>query len=442
MNDSHSYLKDFIKYASLNVLGMIGVSCYILADTFFISKGMGADGVTALNIAIPIYSLIHGTGLMLGMGGATKFAVYKSQGNDKQCSRVFTNAFVMALLAGLIYLIGGVFFSEPLARLLGAEGSVVGLTDTYLKVLMIFAPFFVCNDLFNCFIRNDGSPKLAMIAMLTGSFSNIILDYVFIFPCDMGIFGAILATGLSPVISLCVLSSYKIKKRNSLHFIKSGLDFALCRSSLAIGVPSLVTELSSGIVVLAFNMIILGLAGNTGVAAYAVIANISIVAASIFTGIAQGGQPLISACHGRGDKKGLKAVLRYSITAQIIIACLVVGAIIIFDSQIVAIFNSENIVSLQEMAERGMRIYFVGMFFAGLNIIMSSFFAASERVVPAQVITVLRGFALIVPMAFVMSKLFKLTGVWLSFPVTELIVAVLSVLFYILGRKKQTDILK
>ena len=83
----NSHLRDFARYASLNVLGMIGVSCYILADTFFVAKGMGADGVTALNIAIPIYSLIHGTGLMIGMGGATKFAIYKSQGRDEAVHR-------------------------------------------------------------------------------------------------------------------------------------------------------------------------------------------------------------------------------------------------------------------------------------------------------------------------------------------------------------------
>ena len=290
----NSHLRDFARYASLNVLGMIGVSCYILADTFFVAKGMGADGVTALNIAIPIYSLIHGTGLMIGMGGATKFAIYKSQGRDEAGSRVFTCALLMALVIGAIYFLGGAFFSMPLAKLLGAKGSVVGMTNTYLKVLMMFGPFFVLNDTFNCFIRNDGNPKLSMAAMLTGSFSNIILDYVFIFPLDMGIFGAILATGLSPVISLCILSIYKFRKKNSFHIVRTRHEGRTFGGILSIGVQSLITELSSGIVVLAFNIIILGLAGNTGVAAYAVIANTSIVAVSIFTGIAQGGQPLIS----------------------------------------------------------------------------------------------------------------------------------------------------
>ena len=391
----NSHLRDFARYASLNVLGMIGVSCYILADTFFVAKGMGADGVTALNIAIPIYSLIHGTGLMIGMGGATKFAIYKSQGRDEAGSRVFTCA-----------------------------------------VLMMFGPFFELNDTFNCFIRNDGNPKLSMAAMLTGSFSNIILDYVFIFPLDMGIFGAILATGLSPVISLCILSIYKFRKKNSFHIVRARHEGRTFDGILSIGVQSLITELSSGIVVLAFNIIILGLAGNTGVAAYAVIANTSIVAVSIFTGIAQGGQPLISAAHGIGNKDRLRAVLRYSIISQLVIALMVYLAIAFFTTPIAAIFNSEHIDSLQRMAEDGMKIYFTGLFFSGFNIIISAFFAASEKIIPAQTITILRGFALIVPMAFIMSKAAGLTGVWLAYPVTEFIVAAISIIFYIRNRHK------
>lgn len=187
---------------------------------------------------------------------------------------------------------------------------------------------------------------------------------------------------------------------------------------------------------LAFNIIILGLAGNTGVAAYAVIANTSIVAVSIFTGIAQGGQPLISAAHGISDKDRLRAVLRYSIISQLVIALMVYLAIAFFTTPIAAIFNSEHIDSLQRMAEDGMKIYFTGLFFSGFNIIISAFFAASEKIIPAQTITILRGFALIVPMAFIMSKAAGLTGVWLAYPVTEFIVAAISIIFYIRNRHK------
>lgn len=171
----------------------------------------------------------------------------------------------------------------------------------------------------------------------------------------------------------------QIPQKNSFHIVRARHEGRTFGGILSIGVQSLITELSSGIVVLAFNIIILGLAGNTGVAAYAVIANTSIVAVSIFTGIAQGGQPLISAAHGIGDKDRLRAVLRYSIISQLVIALMVYLAIAFFTTPIAAIFNSEHIDSLQRMAEDGMKIYFTGLFFSGFNIIISAFFAASEK---------------------------------------------------------------
>ena len=163
----NSHLRDFAKYASLNVLGMIGVSCYILADTFFVAKGMGADGVTALNIAIPIYSLIHGTGLMIGMGGATKFAIYKSQGRDEAGSRVFTCALLMALVLGAIYFLGGAFFSMPYAKLLGAKGSVVGMTNTYLKVPPKVLPSCLALTIWKLFFLRN-LYMLSMQRLMTG----------------------------------------------------------------------------------------------------------------------------------------------------------------------------------------------------------------------------------------------------------------------------------
>ena len=101
--EGNHYLKDFIKYSSLNVLGMVALSCYILADTFFVSRGLGTNGLTALNLAIPVYNFIHGTGLMLGMGGATKFSVYKSQGRKEEVDQVYTNTVYLAVLFSVIF---------------------------------------------------------------------------------------------------------------------------------------------------------------------------------------------------------------------------------------------------------------------------------------------------------------------------------------------------
>ena len=193
-------IKTFAKYASLSILGMLGVSCYILADTFFVSLGLGKDGLAALNLAIPVFSVMHGAGLMLGMGGATRFAILKSRGETKKSGSVFTASLILAAAFSVLFFLAGIFFAGPLAAVLGAEGEIFSLSKIYIRVLLLFSPAFMLNNVLLCFVRNDGRPQLAMAAMLTGNFSNIVLDYVFIFPCGMGMFGAILATGLSPVI--------------------------------------------------------------------------------------------------------------------------------------------------------------------------------------------------------------------------------------------------
>lgn len=206
--EQQNYFKEFAKYTSLNVLGMIGLSCYILADTFFVSKALGANGLAALNLAIPIYSFINGSGLMIGMGGATKYSIFKSQNNFKKANNIFTQAFFLVVTMAAIYFLIGILFSGPLAKLLGATKSVYDMSSVYLRVILVFAPMFMMNNLLLCYVRNDGAPQLSMMAMLGGSFSNIVLDYVFMFPLDMGIFGAAFATGLAPVISILILSPF------------------------------------------------------------------------------------------------------------------------------------------------------------------------------------------------------------------------------------------
>lgn len=219
MVKSHCF-RDFVKYSSLNVLGMIGLSCYILADTFFVSKGLGTNGLAALNLAIPIYSFIHGCGLMIGIGGGTKYAIQKNQGDQDTTNRIFTHGIYLAILFSVFFVFIGLFFSAQIVTLFGANEGVFAMTKTYTQVILLFSPAFLMNNVLLCFVRNDGAPQLAMAAMIGGSLSNILLDYVFIFPFHMGIFGAVFATGLAPIISMVILSPHFIKKRNHFHFAK------------------------------------------------------------------------------------------------------------------------------------------------------------------------------------------------------------------------------
>ena len=435
MNNAKCF-KEFAKYTSLNVLGMIGLSCYILADTFFVSKGLGANGLTALNLAIPIYSFINGSGLMLGMGGATKYSILKSQDKTKEANRAFTNTVLFTLGLALIFFAIGVFFSGTITRLLGADDIVYQMSKTYLQVILLFAPMFMLNNVLLCFVRNDGAPQLSMLAMIGGSLSNIVLDYIFIFPCNMGIFGAVLATGLAPIIGMLILSPYFLKKRNQFHLIRCSVSVKLINNIVSTGLPSLITEVSSGIVIIVFNKIILGLQGNIGVAAYGVIANLSLVVISIYTGVAQGIQPILSKNYGTGNKKDIKQILRYSLVTVLAISGIVYSSVFFGADFIAGIFNSEQNALLQSIAVTGLKIYFTACVFVGFNIILSVYFTSTEHARPAHIISLLRGFIIIIPMAFLLSSISGMIGVWFTFPTTELIVALIGLTLYLLSMRK------
>ena len=183
--------------------------------------------------------------------------------------------------------------------------------------------------------------------------------------------------------------------------------------------------------IIVFNVLIMGIEGNIGVAAYGVIANLSLVVTSIYTGLAQGMQPITSRAYGHGDRQSMKQVLHYAIWAMLFISCGVYLVIFLFAGPITGIFNSQNNLQLQQIATAGLKLYFISVPFVGFNIILSMFFTSTEKAFPAQAVSLLRGFFLIIPAAFVLSALAGITGVWLTVPVTEGVVALVGTGLYV-----------
>lgn len=428
--------QDFIRYSFFSIMGMIAISCYILADTFFVAQGLGTNGLAALNLAIPTYDFIHGTGLMLGMGGATRFSILKSQNNQKGADTIFTNTVYLGIFFSIIFMLGGLFFSGSLARLLGADQNTFEMTNTYLRVMMLFSPAFIFNDIILCFVRNDGNPRLSMIATVCGSLFNVVFDYIFIFPCNMGMLGAVLATGFSPVVGLTIMSPHWLGKKRGFHFRKLVPDADSIRTNISLGFPSLLSQISAAIVMIVFNMLILDLEGNTGVAAYGVIANISLVVLSFYTGIAQGIQPLVSHSYGRKKTDGIRQFLRYAMISMVILSAVMYLILFVFADPIASAFNSEHNAKLQEIAVTGLKLYFTSLVFAGFNIILSMYFTSVEKALPAQIISLLRGLILIIPIAFLFANLWDMTGVWMSFPATELVTAVVGAVLYFIYKNR------
>jgi putative MATE family efflux protein len=408
---------------------MIGLSCYILADTYFVSKALGTTGIAALNFSIPIYSVIHGIGLMIGIGGASRFSILKSQAKDKQSDEVFSTAVKAGVLIGILFVVIGAVGTKYIAIAMGADSVTLPLTKTYLATILSFTPFFILNNVILAFVRNDNNPNLSMIAMLVGSFSNIILDYIFMFPFNMGMFGAAFATGLAPVISICILSLHFIRKKDAFKFLKNKLQWKRIPDLFNLGLSSFIIEISSAVVLITFNLVILKIEGNIGVAAYGIVANLALVGIAVFTGLAQGIQPLTSKYYGLGQYDMVTKVRKYALMTSIIIATSIYLCVILYSDSIIGIFNSENNTDITAIAAKGFKIYFAGFFFVGVNIVTAMFLSATENAKKAFMITISRGLVIIVPMVIVLSKVLDMTGVWLAFVITELIVTILAVYF-------------
>lgn len=426
MAGKENTLQEFGKYVSQSVLSQLGVSCYILADTYFISKGVGADGLTALNLAIPVFSVMNGCGFMLGIGSGTKYGIMKGTGNEKRGDVLFASSLCVVTVLAVIFMLIGLLAADPITVLVGANAEVYDMTRTYLQVILLFSPMFMINNLLGAMIRNDGNTSLAMTAMLSGCLFNIVFDYIFVFPMGLGLFGAVLATAVAPIISILILLQHFVKKKNQFRLIRVRPDVRLVASAAGLGVPSLVTEVSSGLVIAVFNLLILGLAGNVGVAAYGVVANISIVVIAIYNGIAQGVQPLLSREYGRSQEKNVHRFLGWAMMLTVILAMVIYVGIYWNADVIAMIFNSGRDMDLQRIAVEGLKIYFTACPFVGANILLAIYFAATDQAAPAQMISLLRGLIVIIPLVFIMANVAGLTGVWMTFPLTELVVCVVA----------------
>ena len=192
---------------------------------------------------------------------------------------------------------------------------------------------------------------------------------------------------------------------------------------MTLGLSSWITEVASGAVLLVFNLIILRITGNLGVAAYGIIANIALVAVAIFTGIAQGIQPLVSRFYSTGETDSLKKVRNAANLLALFLAAAFYAVIFLFSDQVIAVFNSEHNTALIPLAREGLRLYFIGFFFAGINIVMTAYLSAVELPKQGMFLSLLRGAILLVPLVLILPQFLEMTGVWLSFPLCELLTA-------------------
>lgn len=237
---------------------------------------------------------------------------------------------------------------------------------------------------------------------------------------------SVLATGFSPLVSMLMLLSHLKSPKRGFAPVKVPFRFSAVRSILSLGFPALVSQLSGGVVMIVFNLLMLRLRGNVGVAAYGVVANLSLVITGVFTGVAEGAQPLFSKCAGGGSRAGLRRYLRYALITETALALALYGMLAAFAQPLAGVFNSEGNEALQKLAQTGIRLYFTSNLMLALNVLLCQFFAAVEWPGPSQILSLLRGLALIVPLAAGMTALWQTNGLWLACTAAETITLVLA----------------
>ena len=411
---------EFWKYICLSILGMLGSAGTILADTVFVSNRLGAEGLAALNMAIAVFGLLNGLGMLLGIGGASCYAVQKSQRRYREAGQTFTMALVAAAGVGLMFWALGPACAGSVAGWFDAEPEVQQMCALYLKTILSFAPCFLLNQLFLAFVRNDGNPKLAMAMMAAGSLANVALDYLFLYPLNLGIFGAALATGLAPVIGLGVAAFHWRSAQCGLRLVPIRWQWQALGRIAAPGLAAFTTEVSASIVLLVFNLLVLRCAGTVGVAAYGIVANLALIVLAVFTGISQGLQPLLSIAHGRDDTDLIRRLYRKGIGLAVAVGLGVFALVCVDGSDMVSWFNSQGDETLQRLAEEGLQYYFAGFLFVGYNCLKTSLLSITQRTRPVFLLSVLRGCAGSTLAGCLLAALLGLPGVWLSFPAVEL----------------------
>jgi len=428
-------LKNYVKYVSLNILGMVSIAICIFIDTYFISKALGVEGLTALNLAIPIYSTLNGIGLMLGVGGGARYASLKAGKRQQEANKVFTTALITGMVIAAIWMSIGLLFAKPIASAFGAEGQVLIMTTGCLQILLFLCPGLILSNTLAGFMRNDEKPRLAMISTIILSVLNVVFDYLFIFILDLGMGGAALATSLASICSLLFLLACWWSNKTNLSWVRGIGSLKRVKEICETGAPALIGELSSAIVMTAFNLIILNLKGNVGVAAFGIVANLSFIVIAIFTGISQGMQPLISLYYGQNKKKPLRTIFQYSLLTVTGFAVLTYGISFFFTDTLTSIFNQEQDLTLATLANEGVKLYFIGFLFVGFNVISTTFLSITGHVRMGLTLSLLRGGVLIVPLVMIFANLWGIVGVWLSYPVAELLIMIISS-YYLVGLLK------
>ena len=397
---------------------MIVMSLYTIIDGFFVSRFVGTNALSSINIVYPAINIVLGIGVMLSTGSNAIVAKKMGEGKPEEARAAFTAIFCLNIGFGIVIALLGNLFAAPISRLLGASDILMADCITYLRWQLGFAPAFMLQLLFQMYFITEGRPGIGLFLTLLAGISNAVLDYVLIVPLELGVAGAAIATVTGYVIPSVFGIIYFLVSRKALWFVKPRLSFAELKETCLNGSSEMVTNLSSGIITFLFNLLMRWYAGEDGVAAITIIQYSQFMLNALYMGYAQGVSPVISYNYGCKNQTQMKQVFKSSMYFIGVTSLIVFGIAQFGGSYIVEIFARRG-TAVYELARHGFLIFAFSYLFSGVNIFSSALFTALSDGKVSAIISFVRTLCLIAVCLIVMPMILGLDGVWLAVPVAE-----------------------
>lgn len=429
----------FAKMLFPTLSGMTFSVLFLLTDGIFIGNGIGGDGLAAVNLVMPMFTVATAVGMMFAVGASVAAAIHMSQDNLKAARIIVTQAFAAVFTSGIVLGIVLYAFPDGMLGLMGCSGSLMQMCYEYYLWFIPCALFLMIQLVGQFIIRLDGSPTYSMMVEIIPACINIFLDWLLIFPVGWGLKGAALATSIGAFVGAAMSMWYMFFRRRSLSFyrLKSTLTSIVLTlrnigNMMRIGLSAFIGEFSISVVTLVGNYVFLKHLGEDGVAAYSVTCYLIPVVFMVYSAISQSAQPIISYNFGAGNYNRVKNTFRLVVLSSLLFGIVVTALMIIFVRPVVSVFLSEGSVAY-DLCVEGFPIYAAGFVFLAVGLTVIGYFQSVEKSLPATVLTLSRGMALPVAAFLILPEMVGHIGIWLAVPVAELLTVVLIVIFAVAG---------
>ena len=432
----HFTYKKLLRFVLPSIVMMIFTSIYGVVDGLFVSNYVGKTAFAAVNLIMPFLMAISALGFMIGTGGSAIVAKTLGEGKKKQANEYFSMLVYLTLIGGIVLSALGILFSPLIARGLGADGALLTNCVLYARITLLSMPAFMLQNVFQSFFVTAEKPKLGLGVIVIAGVTNMVLDFLLVGVFQIGLAGAAFATVTSECIGGLFPILYFARKNSSLlklgrtHF--NGQIF-LC--ACGNGSSELMTNLSSSIVNSLYNIQLMNLAGENGVAAFGTIMYVNFIFIAIFLGYSIGSAPLVSYHYGASNHDELKNLFQKSLRLIGIWGLMLFILAQLIARPLAAIFVGYD-ADLFSMTQNGFRIYCIAYLINGFNIYGSSFFTALNNGLISAAISFLRTLVFQLAAVLLLPLLLDINGIWSAVAVAELLTLGLTVTFFVRSRKK------